>query len=245
MSVVVVLGMHKSGTTLVAETLHASGISMLDTDVAGGYDDGNKMERASAVSLNMDLLGDRSSESLRLIRPLVQTAVTAEHGDRSNALIAGLAGDVWGFKDPRTLLTYDFWHDVLDAPILVGVYRDPVEVFGHYVRRAGRRWISRDPLYLPDALRAWCVYNKRLLVVKRRHPEMLLLDYATLMTSDTAMQHLSAHVGRPLVDRRKPAMRRAKAVPTRDYHLARMIVRLRDGLNPDMIHSQLKKATSL
>jgi len=244
MSVVVVLGMHKSGTTLVAETLHNSGVSMIEADVAGGYDEGNKMERAATCSLNMDLLNDRTSESLRLIRPLAQSAVTTDHVARVTALIDAIDGDEWGFKDPRTLLTFDFWDDVLEAPVLIGVYRDPVEVFSHYVHRAGRRWISRDPMYLPDALRAWCVYNKRLLDLKRKHPEMLLLDYATLMTSDLGMQQLSDHVGRELKDSRKQAMRRAQAVPTRDYHLARVIVRLRDRFDPHLIHSQLKDATS-
>ena len=142
MSVVVVLGMHKSGTTLVAETLHRSGIAMIESEVAGGYDDGNKMERAATCALNMDLLDDQGTESLRLIRPLSPDADNATHKDRARELTAGLGPGPWGFKDPRTLLTFDFWQDVLDAPVLIGVYRDPVEVFRHYLRRAGRRWIQ-------------------------------------------------------------------------------------------------------
>lgn len=243
MSVVVVLGMHKSGTTLIAETLHRSGIAMIGSGVAGGYDDGNKMERAETRALNMELLGDDGAESLRLIRPLATGAAQAVHVDRARNLIAALGPAPWGFKDPRTLLTFGFWQDVLDAPVLIGIFRDPVEVFGHYLRRAGRRWISRDPAFLPDALRAWCVYNRYLLELKRRHPHLLLLDYAGFMATDTGMQRLSAHLGRELADCRQPALRRAKAIPTADYRLARQIVHLRDGLDPDRIHKQLQDVT--
>lgn len=245
MSVVIVLGMHKSGTTLIAETLYRSGISMIGAEAAGGYDDGNKMERAETRALNMGLLGDQGTESLRLIRPLPPGAATPAQIDQAKALIGALGTAPWGFKDPRTLLTFDFWQEVIDAPVLIGVFRDPIEVFGHYITRAGRRWISRDPAFLPDALRSWCIYNQKLLDLKRRHPDLLLLDYADFMTTDTGMQRLSAHLGCDLVDCRKPAMRRAQAKPTADYRLARLIVRLRDGLNPDHIHAQLIKAASI
>ncbi|THF91902.1 MAG: hypothetical protein E8G75_05175 [Sulfitobacter sp. SK025] len=73
---------------------------------------------------------------------------------------------------------------------------------------------------------------------------MLLLNYADFMTTDAGMQRLSTYVGRELVDCRKPAMRRAQAKPSADYHLARLIVRLRDGLSPDRIYAQLMKDVS-
>ncbi len=236
--------MHKSGTTLIADTLHRSGIAMVGNEATGGYDDGNKMERAETRALNMDLLGDDGIQSFRVLRPLAAGAATAGHRAQTQALIEGLAPGPWGFKDPRTLLTYGFWQEVLNAPLLIGVFRDPVEVFGHYLRRAGRRWISRDPTFLPDALRAWCVYNKHLLELKRRYPEMLLLDYAEFMSTNAGIERLSAHLGRALVDCRKPTMRRAKAIPTADYRLARLIVRLRDRLDPGQIHTQLQEAVS-
>ncbi|MGR3511092.1 MAG: sulfotransferase [Sulfitobacter sp.] len=241
---VVVMGMHKSGTTLIADTLHRSGIEMVGADAGGGYDDGNKMERAETRALNMALLGDTGTESLRLIRPLAPSAAKALHLEQAQELLAGMRSRSWGFKDPRTLLTFGFWEQVLETPILVGIVRDPVEVFGHYLRRADRKWINRDPTFLPDALRAWCVYNQHLLDVKRKHPRMLLLNYADFMTTDAGMQRLSTYVGRELVDCRKPAMRRAEAKPSADYHLARLIVRLRDGLSPDRIYAQLMKDVS-
>ena len=243
MTVVVVLGMHKSGTTLIAETLHRSGIAMIGSEVTGGYDDGNKMERGETQAINLDLLGQHGKESLRMIRPLASGAANPAQRSQAKTLIDALGASPWGFKDPRTLLTFNFWQDVLETPALIGIFRDPTEVFGHYVKRAGRRWISRDPTYLPDALRAWCIYSQLLLDAKRSHPHLLLLDYADFMTTDTGMQRLSAHLRRDLIDCRKPAMRRAEAKPTVDYRLAQIIVRLRDGLDPHRIHTELMKAS--
>jgi hypothetical protein len=236
--------MHKSGTTLIADTLHRSGIPMVGAGAQGGYDDGNKMERAETRVLNMDLLGDDGIESFRLLQTAQAEAATTARRAKARALIESQMPGLWGFKDPRTLLTFRFWEEILEDPVLIGVFRDPVEVFGHYLKRAGRRWISRDPFYLPDALRGWCVYNRHLLEVKRRYPDMLLLDYAAFMSDDAGMDALSACVGRTLVDCRKPGMHRAKAIPSADYRLATLIVRLRDGLDPDRIHAQLQDAAA-
>ncbi len=52
----IVLGMHKSGTTLVAQTLHAAGINMGDFDESLTYDTNNKYERHDTQELNRDLL---------------------------------------------------------------------------------------------------------------------------------------------------------------------------------------------
>ena len=244
-NIFVVLGMHKSGTTLVSDILHSSGIPMVEEKSAGNYDEGNKMERHSTRMLNMDLLQENGVESLRMIRGLDASSVTAAHRETARSLCREAAEAAsessWGFKDPRTLLTFDFWMEVLENPRLIGIFRDPLEVFQHYVRRAGRRWISRDPAYLPDALHAWCAYNQRLLKLKQMYPEMLLLDYSHLLSSEGAMSHLSEFVGRPLVDCRDPGMRRAKADRTMDYRIARQIVRLRNKADPDQIYAELSR----
>jgi hypothetical protein len=94
---VVVLGMHKSGTTLIAETLHRSGIAMIGAETSGGYDDGNKMERAETRALNMQLLSDDETRSLRLVRPLGSGTATPDHEEPASALVAPQVGALWGF----------------------------------------------------------------------------------------------------------------------------------------------------
>ena len=65
----VVLGMHKSGTTLVSQMLHQSGIAMVEeADAAAGYDDGNQWEREATKLVNHTLLGSAGLYSLRATR---------------------------------------------------------------------------------------------------------------------------------------------------------------------------------
>lgn len=239
---VIVLGMHKSGTTLVSETLHRSGVAMIEAEQAGGYDEGNKMERDATRALNAVLLDCAGRLSVRVVSPLDLAAVSGDQWQAGRDLVRALdaAGSEWGFKDPRTVLTFDFWRGLIERPRLIGVFRDPVEVFRHYARRPARRWLLSDPGYLPAALHAWCVYNQRLLEIARAEPAMLLLDYADVMTGPEGMARLEDFLGRPLVDCRRSEMRRSEARPTLAYRAARALVRRRHGLDAERIHRNLR-----
>ena len=60
----VALGMHKSSTSLIAEVLHTSGISMLEDSSAGaraGSYEANKHERVSFQRINIEVIGKKSS----------------------------------------------------------------------------------------------------------------------------------------------------------------------------------------
>ncbi len=59
----IVLGCHKSGTTLIARTLHESGIAMVgDDDAQGDYDQSGFYERLRWVELNQHILGHGRSD---------------------------------------------------------------------------------------------------------------------------------------------------------------------------------------
>jgi hypothetical protein len=65
----VVLGMHKSGTTLVSEILHHSGIRMVENDSVESYDHGNHFEREDTNQFNKRLLGCGEASSIRSQHP--------------------------------------------------------------------------------------------------------------------------------------------------------------------------------
>ena len=52
----VVLGMHKSGTTLLSQVLHHSGIDMGEIPDGVSYDKGNKYEDQESFHINMELI---------------------------------------------------------------------------------------------------------------------------------------------------------------------------------------------
>ena len=142
----VVLGMHKSGTTLVARTLHESGIIMGQKfSPSASYSD-SKYEAKWPQLINDEILGaSRDLLSLHVNSNLLPNGAISK--DIQNHMSEGIAKmdaayDNWGFKDPRAALTYRYWKKVLPPHKVIVIYRDPVEVWRRY-SRVTRRGFSR------------------------------------------------------------------------------------------------------
>ncbi len=204
----IVLGMHKSGTTLVSQMLHRSGVDMGDGfEEQGSYDEGNQWERREAFLINLDLCGcgeDRyfsldHHHELRGELPEAQERAMRRMVKRCEA-----AGEDWGFKEPLTCLTYPLWKRVLPPHRIVGVYRSPIEVINHYrvpSHGAGKAW---------RVLRAWSNYNRGMMrAVCDDAFDSLIIRYEDLMRGDTDYLRLQDFLGRALVDVRNPGQYRA------------------------------------
>lgn len=242
--IVCVLGMHKSGTTLVAETLHHSGVHMADVDDGLGYDDSNKYERHEAQAINRRLLApasiptwngyrvrhaglDRAGyainrDSLALVRRgrlrrILETADTAPIAELA-ASVGGERSD-WGFKDPRTCLTYELWARGLPEHEIVAVYRRLDEVLLRY--RVGRA----SPIRLLRVARSWIVHNEMLLGHLAARPDGLLLRYDELMSGDGELDRLARHLGIDVADRRRADLYRARRDPVADGRSDRSLPR--------------------
>lgn len=221
----VVLGMHKSGTTLLSQLLHESGIPMLDEEgEQAGYDRGHKFEDAKFRGINSILLGSSGRYSLEIPLPGslewgsdVEDAARDLVGQREDS-----SSSSWGFKDPRTTLTYPFWREVLPEHRLLGVYRSPFEVWMHY----GRRWRN-----LWSVMRHWTEHNRRLLsYLEDEGDRGFLVAYHELMTSDEPLDRLEAFLGRGVEDVRDPSLYRSRVDP--DWW-TRSLVNLMGGLLPE------------
>ena len=204
----VVLGMHKSGTTLVSEILHHSGVRMVVAPEAGGYDQGNFFERASTNQLNKDLLDCGNRSSLKLVKSLDVSRVTPALDAKAQALVAKLSAskEPLGFKDPRTCLTYQYWKEILPRHKIICVVRSFAQVHAHYTKRS---WLK--PFRGVRALRAWHVYNTRVLEAYQSQTpdERLIVDYGQFMNGSEDLDRMSQFVGMELVDRRVKKMQRS------------------------------------
>lgn len=208
----VILGMHKSGTTLVSQILHHSGVNMVDElDESVSYDSGNKYERQSVMQLNKEILGMESDEVIHLPAP---AEVTAGAGQRLRA--AEIVGncrrryDDWGFKDPRTCLTYPIWAEALPEHKIIAIYRDPAQLGKHFISpRLLRRY--RAPTTTWRYLNRWYEYNMKIIdYLRRSERDYLLLSYNELMCGEQSFARLKAFMGRDLVDRRRPDLYRTR-----------------------------------
>ncbi len=189
-SPIVVAGMHRSGTSLVASVLSALGIDMGERTLAA--DRNNRkgyFEDLSFLDLNRRMLRAAArpddgghpdwgwTESETLDRDRFRD-FEAEAG----ALAGRRAGSVgsWGWKDPRTTLLLDFWDRLFGDAVYVLVYRFPWEV-ADSMQRLGAEVFLRRPDY---AWRIWAFYNRHLLDFHRRHP-----DRSLLVSTDAFLRH--------------------------------------------------------
>lgn len=197
----VVLGMHKSGTTLVSELLHHSGIEMVVNSNSAGYDQGDHYERETTNSLNKELLGCGNLSSLKVFTKLETSDINAELDTKARELVVTLfdGHKPRGFKDPRTCLTYRYWAKILPRHKLICVYRAYPEVHRHYTKRT-----RLAPFRGIRTLRAWHIYNSEVLeaYVKTAPLDRLIIDYSKLMRESSEMKRLEIFVGRDLADRR-------------------------------------------
>lgn len=120
----VVLGMHRSATSLVAKGLHEAGVNMGDNllmhgrgNPEGHYEDGD------FIALN-DAMLTASDGSWRCVPRML----TDRYDTLVEQLVTKKDEGLWGWKDPRTTLTIEKYYDHLEDPILVCCFRKPEKV---------------------------------------------------------------------------------------------------------------------
>jgi len=195
----VVLGMHKSGTSLLTEMLHRSGIYMTsDTGGTLQYDEGKTFECPQARTINLRLLGwSRNTHSRKGVPPKRLRFERNRQAMKSLVAQRDAQGWDWGFKDPRTCLTYPAWDAVLPEHRLIAIYRHPAQICRHYRARGIYR--------TAQVLRMWVLYNRHLLrILQTTAHEFVLLSYERLMSAENELEQLRTLTNRPLVDVRDP-----------------------------------------
>ena len=201
----VILGMHKSGTTMVSQMLHHAGINMVDVYETGiSYDQGNKYERQSVKKLNEDILNCRGQESIDIAAPsTIQLTDIQRAQMRTVVAQCNEKYQLWGFKDPRTCLLYPLWASELPPHKIIAVYRSPQELWQRY-RSDHQRNRYRDPIKAWKFLNRWYEHNTRILKALQTTPmNFIVLEYRPLVSTQSEFERLQFFVGQPLSDRRQ------------------------------------------
>ena len=109
---IVVLGMHRTGTSMVSRLLQLMGVYMGSTD--GHYEDWD------FVKLNIAVIAAAGGDTFR---PGPQEAIDRVVGYEKymQELVAerNAQHELWGFKDPRTLLVLAHWKKYLHNPVYI------------------------------------------------------------------------------------------------------------------------------
>ncbi len=161
--VVTVLGMHRSGTSLCANLLHAMGVDMAEEPGPSPNNRRGHWERPRINDLNDEVFAlfgrawSNSSHALALPPHwLGDPEVQAVRKSLRELLAPHVAtGFPWGFKDPRTARLLPLWRQVLSdleaAPRFVFCVRNPAQV--------ARSLNARDQMDAAQAEYRWLLYN--------------------------------------------------------------------------------------
>jgi len=163
--IVIIVGMHCSGTSTVAGLLHRHGVVMGEDDLiapARTYETPPSFFENPRFRILNDRISERQGYVVESWNPEIPPcrpgAITRL---RMRRLIRNYEERhrVWGFEDPRSCLTLDAWLReiervaALEDTKIVYTVRDPDAV--------AHSMVSRNSIDIPTALRLWKVYNER------------------------------------------------------------------------------------
>jgi hypothetical protein len=148
--VLIILGMHRSGTTLTAEWLQQCGLHIGERlsypwspHPEGLYEDKDFIELHKKILC-------RNNATHLLKRP-IRLQTDEEDRKQALALIEARRGfPNWGWKDPRTVLLLPFWHELLPSAQYLIVYRHYTQVVGSLHRRNRFRSLAVPAHYVRD-----------------------------------------------------------------------------------------------
>ncbi|MBD3268501.1 hypothetical protein GF373_17675 [bacterium] len=185
--IAVVLGMRRSGTSLVSNLCEALGYDM--GRMRGGEKANNMIQQHywedQPISwFHIELLHAAGGSWLYPPgRHAVDRALSVDKdlAQRMNDLIAQRQiRRQWGFKCPRTALLVDAWHDMLPSPKLyIEVRRNPVAVAESNMRSKWKNGFASGKAYLSLAYR----YRRRIAdFTRRRDPAILPVHFEALVS---------------------------------------------------------------
>ncbi|MBI4122936.1 MAG: sulfotransferase [Parcubacteria group bacterium] len=169
MKTIVVIGMHRSGTSLTASILNVLGVH-LGKKLIGATSSNplGHFENAEFVELNDTLLLAANGDAAHPPSLSELEAIRDRFAPRIKNLIARSERDLWGWKDPRTSLTISLYFPFLRNPYFIHCKRNPNQIAESLQKRSGMR---RD-----EALRITRVYEERIKEFFERNPDLRTLE---------------------------------------------------------------------
>ncbi len=177
--VVPILGMHRSGTSMLARALHLARTGTRFVAAGGDTADNPNgyWENSFFVQINAELLhtmncdsdGFGSYDALTRLPGLCRRIIIEDKKltEIHEFLNSTFSSQTWGWKDPRTVLTFDVWQRVLTdlefrdiRPVIL--VRHPAGSVRSLVRRVQRNPANRIPADRLTAMATeiWMAYNQ-------------------------------------------------------------------------------------
>ena len=179
---VVVLGMHRSGTSTIARALKALGIELGDNLIVPGFDNPKGFwEDFDIVQLNDDVLAtlDRAYDTLEPIYPeQLDLEALLSFKERASTLLIDKMASVhcFGLKDPRMTRLLPFWKPIFDALNLDVRY----VIASRHPKSVARSLAQRNHFFDEKGYLLWFEHVLWSLIETQGKPRMIV-DYDQLM----------------------------------------------------------------
>lgn len=212
---VVITGMHRSGTSLLASAMQAAGVAIGDdllgaseSNVHGHFEDLGFLDFHEGVFEDHDC-------TWYDVTPSTNLTISPERREQADTLVAARAHlPVWGWKDPRTCMFLDFWETLLPQAKFVFIFRRPDEVIASLQRRQDQHlfhhfrgaWVLRklgfSTFRARFALEKWTQYNSAIIDFARRRPDRCRVVESTELMSQLppVIRHMRESWGLPVND---------------------------------------------
>ena len=171
-SIIIITGMHRSGTSLTASLLQSAGLHIGNRLLSPN--DGNPkgyFENLDFFELHRRILQarqlDKDGWTFENIINLQEHETQLAH----QIVAQNSLGSVWGWKEPRTTLFLSFWANFLPQANFLFVYRCPWEVVDSLYRRGDNIFQGQPEL----AVKLWVHYNQIILNFAACFPKRCLL----------------------------------------------------------------------
>lgn len=192
---VVVLGMHRSGTSALTHLLRRMGLWAGEEDDFAPGDEHNPdgyWEHRGVWAVDeavLESLGATWAEIADLDLGRLGEGVRTRFRERAREIAAQLdrAGS-WVVKDPRLCVLFPLWREVLARPFCVLVHRAPLPI--------ARSLAKRDGLPIPCGIALWEAYTRQALAATRGLPRALVAHRELLADPETTLRRLHGEMAR-------------------------------------------------
>lgn len=185
-NIVLVLGMHRSGTSLVAQLIHRMGAYMGENLLeANEYNPEGYWESIDLVELHTKMLSFTGNEWYAPTNTVDTSLLLKEFGECAKNLIDEMdaKGMTWCWKDPRMVLFLDFWQQLLkDRNVyFVVVVRHPGAVAESLLKR------DHMPIQFAEAL--YNLYYYKISETIRKAKNILQVNYEDFINGSENVNH--------------------------------------------------------
>lgn len=189
-NIICIAGMHRSGTSLTASWLERCGLTIHDGNVWGPNPSNPKghFEDKEFVALHAKAIRKAVPKSkgwqVEKFQPLY---FDRDYLLKAENIVARRSQkyDMWGWKDPRTVLLMESWKNIIPDMKVVAIWRTGHEVVQSLINRSkySNDWLVK--IGWIKAVRNWKNYNRLISLYKKKHySDSLLFPLKQIIEND-------------------------------------------------------------